>query len=109
MNTLSELYKTIFPHTGVSDWFFAFLGLMLHAVMKLNTVPDKQFQWRIFLNNFVMVWIMALITITICLGTLPSYLENYSLLDSALIGYSSSSILRQLFKQKLSNLGINDN
>ena len=109
MTTLSELYKTIFPHTGVSDWFFAFLGLLLHAAMKLKTVPLKQFQWRIFLNNFLIVWIIASITIAICLGTLPTYLENYSVLDSALIGYSSSSILRQLFKQKLSNLGINDN
>ena len=109
MNTLSELYKTIFPHTGVSDWFFAFLGLLLHAAMKLKTVPLKQFQWRIFLNNFLIVWIIASITIAICLGTLPTYLDNYSVLDSALIGYSSSSILRQLFKQKLTKLGIDDN
>jgi hypothetical protein len=100
MNTLSELYITVFPHTGVSDWFFAFLGLLLHAVMKLKTVPLKQFQWRIFLNNFLFVWAIAFITIAICLGTLPSHLEHYSLLDSALIGYSSSSILRQLLKEK---------
>lgn len=109
MNTLSELYKTIFPHTGVSDWFFAFLGLLLHAAMKLKTVHLKQFQWHIFLNNFIIVWVIASITIAICLGTLPTYLENYSVLDSALIGYSSSSILRQLFKQKLTKLGIDDN
>jgi hypothetical protein len=109
MNTLLELYKTIFSHTSVSDWFFAFLGLLLHAVMKFKTIPVKQFRWRIFFHHFFWVWVIALITITICLGTLPTYLTHYSLLDSALIGYCSSSILRQLFKQKLSNLGIHDN
>jgi hypothetical protein len=109
MQQFSSIYQNLFPHTGISDWFFAFLGLLLHAVMKLKTVPLKQFQWRIFLNDFLIVWTIAFLTIIICLGTLPTYLENYSHLDSALIGYSSSSILRQLFKQKLSNLGINDN
>lgn len=109
MQTISSIYQTLFPHTGLSDWFFALLGLLLHAVMKLKTVPLKQFQWRIFLNDFLSVWVIASITIIICLGTLPLYLDHYSVLDSALIGYSSSSILRQLFKQKLSKLGVNDN
>ena len=109
MQHLSSIYQHLFPHTGSSDWFFAFLGLLLHAVMKLKNVPLKQFQWRIFFNNFFMVWAIASLTIAICLGTLPSYLDSYSVLDSALIGYSSSSILRQLFKQKLSKLGIDDN
>ncbi len=109
MTNLLELYKSVFPNTSVADWFFALMGLLLHALMKLKTVPFKQFQWSIFLNDFVIVWFISLITICICLGTLPTFLESYSLLDSALIGYSSSSIIRQLFKEKLSKLGINDN
>jgi hypothetical protein len=109
MNNIASIYQSLFPHTGAADWFFALLGLILHAVIKLKTVPFKQFEWKIFLEDFLIVWIISLITITICLGTLPQVLERYSLLDSALIGYSSSSILRQLFKQKLSKLGINDN
>lgn len=109
MNTIASIYQSLFPNTGLTDWFFAFLGLLLHAVMKLKTVPFKQFKWSIFLNDFLIVWTISFLTIAICLGTLPQVLENYSLLDSALIGYSSSSILRQLFKTKLSKLGINDN
>lgn len=109
MNTLASIYQSLFPHTGISDWFFALCGLLLHAVIKLKTVPFKQFKWKIFLEDFVAVWIVSLISIVICLGTLPQVLEHYSLLDSALIGYSASSILRQLLKQKLSKLGINDN
>lgn len=109
MNTLSHIYQQLFPHTGLTDWFFAFIGLLLHAVIKLKTVPLKQFKWKIFLNDFLIVWTISFLTIMICLGTLPQILEHYSLLDSALIGYSSSSILRQLFKTKLSKLGIDDN
>lgn len=109
MNTLINIYNSIFPHTGIADWFFAIMGLLLHALMKLKTVPFKQFQWKIYLEDFVIVWFISLLTITICLGTLPQVLDNYSKLDSALIGYSSSSILRQLFKQKLSKLGIDGN
>lgn len=109
MNTLASIYQSLFPNTGIADWFFALLGLLLHAVIKLKTVPLKQFKWKIFLEDFVAVWVISLMTITICLGTLPQVLEQYSLLDSALIGYSSSSMLRQFFKQKLSKLGIHDN
>lgn len=109
MNTFLSIYNSLFPHTGISDWFFAFLGLLLHAVMKLKTVPLKQFQWKIYLDDFLIVWTISLLTIAICLGSLPQVINGYNLLDSALIGYSSSSILRQLFKQKLSKLGINDN
>ncbi len=109
MDTIANIYQSVFPNTSLADWFFACLGLLLHAVIKLKTVPIKQFKWSIFLNDFLIVWFIALLTITICLGTLPQVLERYSLLDSALIGYSSSSILRQLFKTKLSKLGINDN
>lgn len=109
MNILASIYQTLFPHTSIADWFFATLGLLLHAVIKLRTVPIKQFKWKIFLNDFLAVWVVSLMTIVICLGTLPQVLEQYSLLDSALIGYSSSSLLRQLLKQKLSKLGINDN
>lgn len=109
MNTLASIYQSLFPHTGIADWFFALLGLLLHAVIKLRTVPLKQFKWKIFLEDFVAVWVTSITTIVICLGTLPQVLEQYSVLDSALIGYSSSSLLRQLLKQKLSKLGINDN
>lgn len=109
MNTLASIYQSLFPHTGIADWFFACCGLLLHAVIKLKTVPFKQFKWKIFLEDFIAVWIVSLMSIVICLGTLPHVLDHYSLLDSALIGYSSSSILRQLLKQKLSKLGINDN
>ncbi len=109
MQHIISIYNSIFPHTSLSDWFFAFLGLLLHVVMKLKTVPIAQFKWHILLSNFLWVWIIALITIVICLGTLPTYLDSYSVLDSALIGYSSSSIIRQLFKQKLSKLGIDEN
>ena len=100
------IYNQIFPNTGIADWFYALLGLILHAVVKLKTGPLKQFKWSIFLEDFVAVWIISVITITICLGTLPSVFTDYNLLDSALIGYSSSSIFRTLLKQKLSKLGI---
>jgi len=109
MNTLASIYQNVFPNTSLADWFFAMLGLLLHALIKLKTVPLKQFKWGIFLNDFLIVWTISFLTIMICLGTLPQVLEHYSLLDSALIGYSSSSILRQLFKTKLSKLGINGN
>ncbi len=109
MTNLLEIYKTVFPNITIADWFFACMGLILHALMKLKTVPINQFKWSIFLNDFLIVWFISLITICICLGTLPTFLESYSRLDSALIGYSSSSIIRQLFKEKLSKLGINDN
>src|SRR5215510_12577620 len=109
MNSIASIYQSLFPNTSLTDWFFAFLGLLLHAVIKLKTVPLKQFKWRIFLGDFLIVWTISFITIMICLGSLPQVLEHYSLLDSALIGYSSSSILRQLFKTKLSKLGVHDN
>lgn len=108
MNTILEIYHSLFPKTGSADWFFAFLGLAFHAIIKLRTVPRKQFKWAIYLDEFLIVWFISLLTITICLGTLPQVLEHYSTLDSALIGYSSSSILRQLFKQKLSTLGLHE-
>lgn len=106
METIRELYHQIFPHTGLADWFYALLGLMIHAIMKLKTVPFKQFQWKIFLEDFIGVWALSVLSIILCLGTLPSVLDGYNQLDSALIGYSSSSMIRQLFKQKLSKLGI---
>lgn len=109
MDTLSDIYHSLFPKTGSADWFFAFLGLAFHAVIKLRTVPLKQFKWAIYLEEFIVVWFISLLTITICLGTLPQVMDQYSTLDSALIGYSSSSILRQFFKQKLSKLGLDEN
>ena len=108
MEIIIESLKSMFPHTTKADWFFAFLGLLAHAVIKLRAVPLKQFKWGIFFEEFISVWILAIISIVICLGVLPLYFNNYSLLDSVLIGYSSSSILRTLLKQKLSKLGINE-
>lgn len=104
-----DYYNQLFPNTGLADWFYSILGLLVHALLKLKTVPLKQFRWRIFLEHFSPVWFVALISIAILLGTLPQVLEQYNLLDSALIGYSASSLLRQLFKTKLSKLGINEN
>ena len=101
MENLFHIYRDLFPNTSSADWFFAFLGLFLHAAIKLKTVNYKQFRLHIFLEEFIIVWFISFLTIMICLGTLPQVLDRYSLLDSALIGYSSSSLFRTLFKQKL--------
>lgn len=108
METIIESLKSMYPKVSIADWFFAFMGLALHAVVKLKTVPFKQFRWKIFLEDFVVVWLTSIMTIAICLGTLPYFFQGYSVLDSALVGYSSSSLLRSLLKQKLSKLGLNE-
>lgn len=107
MEKLIEIYNEIFPKTTLSDWFYAFLGLMLHVVVKLKNVSFKNFKWKIFLGEFLPVWHFSLIAIFILVGTLPQVMTSYNVLDSALIGYASSSIFKQLFKHRtFGNLNI---
>ena len=104
METIIENYKHLFPHTSMADWFYALLGLCIHAILKLKTVPLKKFKWQIFLHDFLSVWAISIMTIAICLGTLPQVLDSYSVFDSAMIGYTSSSVFKQLVKTRLSKL-----
>lgn len=106
MEKLIEIYYEIFPKTGLSDWFYALLGLMLHIVVKLKNVKFKNFRWKIFLGEFMPVWFFCMFSIVILVGTLPLVMTNYNGLDSALIGYASSSIFKQLFKTRIGNLNI---
>jgi len=106
METIASTFQHLFPQTDCRDWFFALLGLILHVGMKLKNVPFRHFKWKIFLEEFVPVWFFTIVTIVICLGTLPQIMADFSTLDSALIGYSSSSIFKQLFKSRMSTLGI---
>lgn len=108
MEKFIDIYHSLFPHTGLADWFYAFVGLMVHVAVKLKNVPLKKFRWRVLLQEYVIVWYISLLTIMICLGSLPQVMSNYSILDSALIGYSSSSFFKQLFKTNLSKLSDND-
>lgn len=106
MEKIIEIYNEVFPHTTIADWFYALLGLLLHVIVKLKNVSFKHFKWRMFLGEFLPVWHFSIITIFILVGTLPQVMENYNVLDSALIGYSSSSIFKQLFKSKTGNLNV---
>lgn len=106
METFVNIYHSLFPHVELRDWFFAFLGLLLHVGMKLKNIPFRHFKWKIFLDEFAPVWFFTVVTIIICLGSLPQVMTDYSTLDSALIGYSSASMFKQLFKTRLSTLGI---
>ncbi|MDP1800835.1 MAG: hypothetical protein Q8L81_05755 [Bacteroidota bacterium] len=106
MEKLIEIYREVFPHTTMADWFYALLGLLLHATVKLKNVSLKHFKWRTFVGEFLPVWYFSLIAIFILVGGLPEVMSNYNVLDSALIGYSSSSIIKQLFKSKTENLNI---
>lgn len=104
METFVNAYLSLFPNVEMRDWFFAFLGLLLHVSMKLKNVRLRDFKWKILLEEFAPVWFFSVVTIIICLGTLPQVLSDYSVLDSAFIGYSSSSIFKQLFKTRMSQL-----
>lgn len=106
MEKIIQFYHEAFPQTGLSDWFYALLGLMLHVIVKLKNVSFKHFKWKVFLGEFLPVWFFCLISIVILVGTLPIVLSNYSGLDSALIGYASSSIFKQMFKSKIGNMNI---
>ena len=104
MNKVIEMYREVFPHTGLGDWFYAFCGLLLHVIVKIQSVSFHHFKWRRFLEDFLPVWFYSLIAIVILVGVLPQVMPDYNLLDSALIGYSSSSIFKQLLKSKTPNL-----
>lgn len=106
MKTIIDIYQEIFPHTTMADWFYALLGLLLHAVVKLKNVRFKDFKGKTFFGEFLPVWYFAFIAIFILVGGLPEVMTNYNVLDSALIGYSSSSIIKQLFKSKTEKLNI---
>jgi len=106
METLIEIYHQVFPKTTLSDWSYAFLGLLAHVLIKLKNIPWRKFKWKIFLGEFLPVWHFSLLTIFILIGALPQVMSNYSVLDSALIGYASSSIFKQLLKSKTGNLNI---
>lgn len=106
METLSNIYHNLFPHVELRDWFFAFLGIMLHLAVKLKNIPFSHFKWSLFLEEFVPVWFFSFTTVFICMGSLPQVLVNFSSFDAALIGYSSSSLFKQLLKQRLSKLGV---
>jgi len=106
MEKLNEIYKEIFPHTSMADWFYALMGLLLHAVIKLKNISFKHFKWRIFIGEFLPVWYFSLCSLFILIGGLPQLMSNYNILDSALIGYASSSVFKQLLKSKISNLNI---
>jgi len=106
MEKLIEMYRDVFPHTGIGDWFYALCGLLLHVIVKIKHVPFHQFKAKRFFGEFLPVWFYSVIVIVILVGGLPQLMTNYNLLDSALIGYSSSSIFKQLLKSKTSNLNI---
>jgi len=106
MEKLTEIYNEAFPHTGMADWFYSLLGLLLHVIIKLKSVPFRQFKWKIFFGEFLPVWQFSALTIFILMGTLPQLMDDYSILDSALIGYASSSIFKEAFKSKTGNLNI---
>lgn len=106
MEKLIEIYYEVFPKTTAADWFYALLGLLLHIVVKLKNISFRRFKWKIFLGEFIPVWHFAVISVAILVGTLPLVMDNFNTLDAALIGYSSSSIFKQLFKSKTGNLNI---
>lgn len=100
MEKIIEIYHNLFPHTTIADWFYALLGMLVHALMKFKNIPLKEFSFKIFFEDFSIVWFVSLLSIFICLGTLPQILDEFSTLDSALIGYSSSSFLKAVFKSR---------
>lgn len=106
MEKLIEIYNEVFPQTKLADWFYALLGLLVHVAVKMKNVRWHEFNLKRFLGEFLPVWFFALMTIVICVGTLPVVMSNYSVLDSALIGYGSSSIFKQLFKGRRGNLNV---
>jgi hypothetical protein len=99
----TELLKNLFPNTTVWEWIYALLGMIFHALIKLKNIPLKKFKWKIFLEDYLIVWFISLVSIFICMGTLPQIFNGFSSLDAALIGYSSSSLLKTIFKTRKTN------
>ena len=106
METILKIYDTLFPKTTVDEWFYALLGMLLYIGAKLKSVPFRHFKWNLFWDEFIPVWFFSAVTVIICMGTLPQTLTDFSILDAALIGYSSSSLFKQLLKSRISKLGI---
>ena len=102
-----KMYDGLFPHTTKEEWFYALLGMLLYIGVKLKNFSFHPFKWRLFWEEFIPVWYFSSITVFICLGALPAMLTDFTNLDAALIGYSSSSLFKQLLKQRItSKLGI---
>jgi hypothetical protein len=107
METIIKIYHDLFPLVELKDWFFAFMGIIMHLAIKLKNIPFKHFKWSLFFEEFLPVWYFSLATVFICMGILPREMVGFSAFDAALIGYSSSSIFKQLLKSRLSQLGVN--
>jgi hypothetical protein len=103
MNSLIHLYNSFFPNTQLADWFFALLGLLVHVLVKLRHLKVSTINWKVFFKDYTTVWLISAITVIICLGTLPLVYPSYNTLDSALIGYSSSSLFKQLLKTRFNS------
>lgn len=108
METIIGIYHNLFPHVELRDWFFAFLGILLHLIVKLKNIPFKHFKWPLFLEEFVPVWFFSIVTVFICMGSLPQVMSGFTSFDAALIGFSSSSLFKQLLKNRLSTIGIKE-
>jgi len=106
METILKIYDCLFPNTTMEEWFYGLLGMVLYLGAKLKNIPLKRFKWYILLDEFIPVWFFSAITVIICMGTLPQILTDFSILDAVLIGYSSSSLFKQLLKSRISKLGI---
>ncbi len=106
MEKIIEIYHSLFPHTTGADWFYCLMGLVLHAYLKVKHLYWTTFKWKKFVTDFLPVWIYAVVCIVLCMGTLPQYLSNYGLLDSALIGYSSGSFFRNVLKQRAEQINV---
>ena len=106
METILKIYDTLFPNTTIEEWFYGLLGMLLYLGVKVKNIPFRRFKWNLFLDEFIPVWFFSAITVIICLGTLPQLLTDFSVVDAALIGYSSSSLFKQLLKSRISKLGL---
>ena len=106
MEKLTEMYREVFPHTGLGDWFYALCGLLMHVIVKLKRVSVKHFKWKRFFGEFLPVWFYSCIAIVILVGGLPQIMTSYNVVESGLIGYSASSVFKQLLKTKTSNLNV---
>ncbi len=106
MEKIMEVYHQLFPHITYADWVFCLLGLALHCLMKIKHINWYDFNILRFVRDFLPVWIYSVVTIILCLGTLPVYLAGYSVFDSALIGYTAGSLFRNLLKQRSDQLKV---
>ena len=94
------IYSAVFPNTGIADWFLALMGLLLYYLVKLKNVKRENFRWKIWKRENLIPLVISLATIICCLAALPTVFTDYSLLDSLLTGYCSSSLFRTLLKTR---------